>query len=344
MSASVRRPEFDIARGFTIILVVLGHCSWLGAPPWLIQLIFSFHMPLFFIVSGYFLRTTQKLSVVFIKESAASILLPYFWACVAIIGLSVLHAAISPNLGVSDQFSWWFKASLYGSGGVLESMPDGIGQIGGLWFLWALFWGRILLTFCNKIKYPVIPVACLFAVGFLTKDLFWLPLGIQPSLCCVTFLYAGQLAQKYEVFEAGKFNVLVWIGMFAIWIICAVFGGALYMVSNTYENIFLNIAGGVCCSFVLIKVCQLVANKATGFKHHPFETMGANTLAIFSMHIVELDVMPWDTVLGYLGLLPMPVWFSAFIFQLVVTAIMCGVLYVLPRFISGCFYKSRKLA
>lgn len=41
----------DIAKGIGIILVVLGHCVPYGGTTF--NLIFTFHMPLFFILSGY---------------------------------------------------------------------------------------------------------------------------------------------------------------------------------------------------------------------------------------------------------------------------------------------------
>ena len=49
-----RDPLFDNAKGLGIILLVLGHLFIFGSAPF--RVIFAFHMPLFFIVSGIFLR------------------------------------------------------------------------------------------------------------------------------------------------------------------------------------------------------------------------------------------------------------------------------------------------
>ena len=46
-----RVKYFDIARGITIILMIVGHTLSFG---WKRNLIFSFHMPLFIIISGMF--------------------------------------------------------------------------------------------------------------------------------------------------------------------------------------------------------------------------------------------------------------------------------------------------
>lgn len=47
----MRDRSIDAAKGIAIILVVLGHvCTGI---PWLVKWIYSFHMPLFFMISGY---------------------------------------------------------------------------------------------------------------------------------------------------------------------------------------------------------------------------------------------------------------------------------------------------
>jgi len=47
-----RNLTFDIMKGIAILCMMIGHSTW--PPEWLHRLIYSFHMPLFFIVAGYF--------------------------------------------------------------------------------------------------------------------------------------------------------------------------------------------------------------------------------------------------------------------------------------------------
>lgn len=54
----------DISKGLGIILVIIGHCVYLGGL--IHNWIFSFHMPLFFILSGIFIRKIKLNS--FIKN------------------------------------------------------------------------------------------------------------------------------------------------------------------------------------------------------------------------------------------------------------------------------------
>src|SRR5512140_3521698 len=53
-----KRIEYiDIARGIGILLVVLGHNDFAAFSPFFHQVIYSFHIPLFFFLSGYFINT-----------------------------------------------------------------------------------------------------------------------------------------------------------------------------------------------------------------------------------------------------------------------------------------------
>lgn len=53
-----KRIEYiDLAKAIAILLMVLGHCASLNDIPLIRSVIYSFHMPLFFIISGYFFKT-----------------------------------------------------------------------------------------------------------------------------------------------------------------------------------------------------------------------------------------------------------------------------------------------
>ena len=52
---TVNRIEYiDTAKAIAILSVIVGHCYWIKSIPYGIDVIYSFHMSLFFIVSGYF--------------------------------------------------------------------------------------------------------------------------------------------------------------------------------------------------------------------------------------------------------------------------------------------------
>ncbi len=71
-----RISYLDIAKGIGIIFVVVGH--HLSGIPALTTWIYSFHMPLFFIISGFLLSERKTIDIKrFIKKKANSLLYPY---------------------------------------------------------------------------------------------------------------------------------------------------------------------------------------------------------------------------------------------------------------------------
>lgn len=49
-----RIKYWDIAKGITILLVILGHAENIN--PYIRVIIFSYHMPFFFIANAYFIK------------------------------------------------------------------------------------------------------------------------------------------------------------------------------------------------------------------------------------------------------------------------------------------------
>ena len=76
-----RIDYFDIAKGMGMILVIIGHMPLKNR--YLINFIYSFHMPLFFIISGYFFKYRENKEC--IKNIFKKLILPYFITCILII-------------------------------------------------------------------------------------------------------------------------------------------------------------------------------------------------------------------------------------------------------------------
>lgn len=54
-----RRKDLDFAKGIGIILMVLGHCYSAGNGEHILCWLYSFHMPLFFIIPGMSMAFTD---------------------------------------------------------------------------------------------------------------------------------------------------------------------------------------------------------------------------------------------------------------------------------------------
>lgn len=69
-----RDRRYDCLRGILILLVVIGH----SGTDTLHDIIFLFHMPLFFILSGFFLQIEKLISRLYLKNKTVTLLVPYF--------------------------------------------------------------------------------------------------------------------------------------------------------------------------------------------------------------------------------------------------------------------------
>lgn len=87
--ASLRLKWLDIAKGITIILMVIGHTS---IPDPFSRFIYAFHMPLFFIASGWTTNWNKYNYMEFAKRKFRSIMVPFM--VYSVIVLSILRSDI----------------------------------------------------------------------------------------------------------------------------------------------------------------------------------------------------------------------------------------------------------
>src|ERR1041384_5770408 len=141
-TAIARRIEYlDMSRGIGILLVVLGHNDLGAVSPFAHKVIYSFHIPLFFFLSGYFINTSISFFDYF-KKRFHSILKPYLFTILLIYFVSVSFE----KMGFQNALGRIAKA-LYGSIHYIDW--------GQLWFLPHLFvvslYAFIFITLVSKL-------------------------------------------------------------------------------------------------------------------------------------------------------------------------------------------------
>lgn len=138
--ASERIRYFDIAKGILIILLVFAHFrSAIARMPFespYFEYVYGwnniftcFYMPAFFLISGY-CSNFKKQSRAFFNSLLKSLLLP-------IITLSLLTTIVT---------------SLIYHENILNNIVKSISWGFGLWFLWAILWGKIIVYIIERIK------------------------------------------------------------------------------------------------------------------------------------------------------------------------------------------------
>jgi len=122
---SKRIEYIDIARGIGILLVVLAHNDFAYVSVFAHKLIYSFHMPLFFFLSGYFLNVSIPF-VEFVKKRFNTLLKPYLFTIFLIYFTSISF----DNMSFATALRRIGK-SMYGAGHYIDWVQ--------LWFLPHLF-------------------------------------------------------------------------------------------------------------------------------------------------------------------------------------------------------------
>ena len=153
-----KQKNIDILKGLGIIFVVMGHSGGYGSGS-LSGYIYSFHMPLFFFISGYLLKIDKK-PIDFIKRKITTILIPYtLFFAFSFIWINTVYATIhkAPIFSFPFEKIDFFKALIL-SGGYLEKIPLNNFP---LWFLPHLFIALIISYGILKIRYIVIRTSCI---------------------------------------------------------------------------------------------------------------------------------------------------------------------------------------
>lgn len=189
--------EIDIMKGIGIFLVVLGHLNTL---PGISKVIYGFHMPLFFFISGFVFN--KKSSLVFIKEKFNRILVPYIFFSV----LTFLLYYI-PNYNDSK-----FKLSDLFIGTLLGVSNDYyLSWNVVLWFLPSLFLINIIFNFAVKysrvLKFIALGVLLLGGVIF-NKDDLYLPFHLGSSILMIPFFASGFFIKANYKNLMSKINMI----------------------------------------------------------------------------------------------------------------------------------------
>lgn len=112
VKSTTRIPWIDIAKGIGIILVVLGHASGASIVG---KYIYSFHMPLFFILSGMCFVPDKYSTAEFFKKRTKQLLLPSAYLTLLFIAISLLSAKGFDFYGLKNGLpgALWFLPVLY---------------------------------------------------------------------------------------------------------------------------------------------------------------------------------------------------------------------------------------
>lgn len=297
----------DLARGIAIVAVVIGHSLGKYFPGYFGNFIFAFHMPIFFVLSGYLYKRKSKIFL--LKNSFLNLLIPYLTTILIELGL-LLFYRIFPNSIIAPSKTSSVKefliSSIYASGGTVQVpyFNTTLMPIGALWFLVAMFFAtqifNLVMTIPFKeeieLKRSIIFLSLAF-IGTYSVKLVFLPFSIQPALLAQVFLYFGYLIKQYNIMK--YINSWINIGILILWLIDARYNLFAFEGASANHIVFAVVIG--CCSSLSVMFfCQCLSQIAHGSNFNRILIFwGKGSLLMLCFHLVDLDfVQLWPMVIS----------------------------------------------
>lgn len=209
-----RLDYIDALKGFTMFLVVWGHCIQIldnndFMDNELFSIIYSFHMPLFFLISGCFFKSILKFSFInFIKKKTLQFILPsitwmffyYSWEMYnGVFNYNILHFEHYLN---SSSWPFWFLIELFKTYVLL-------------FLLYRIFKNQIIIFLSAIIFVFLIPGQDMDLQRFL-----------------LPFFLLGILITDYDVF-IDKYIKLLIVGSLFVFLVCLYFWKVKYTIYFT---------------------------------------------------------------------------------------------------------------
>ena len=301
-----RLQYIDIAKGIAILAVIIGHVSIrmaglsYGAST-VTAVCFTFHMPLFFLLSGYFLHYERRFNW---KTEIQRLVVPYFVAALAVVVLEAMTAFIlrdQPQGMSFKRYVWeWFNAAIYGAAVLTdkEVWPQTF-RIGAIWFLLALFWARLFVTAACKTRCSGILVLILAITGDISARYIFLPFSIQAGMTVSIYVYLGTLARRHNMMEYLHSHRLVLIPALLIWLYAILhfngFGIGGADLGTTPVDVARNIIGSLGGIVTMIIISIYIEQFGHWTSSHLAE-IGRISLLILVIHIIDDDVTRIDAV------------------------------------------------
>ncbi|WP_034919501.1 acyltransferase family protein [Gillisia sp. CAL575] len=281
---NVERLGFvDIAKGLGIILVVVGHISPIKQ---LNQLIYTFHMPLFFLISGMFIRTnysTKELA----KKHFYRLIIPLLFFSLLFFPYQIFNLKMAGDLTYKNAIA---ISPIFGGNGITTTF----------WFPQVLFISLILINILKirlgkeRLMLLLLSVVLLIFSHIISTFSFlkYFPFSISVILYAIPMLLIGNSLRDFD-FEKYK-APLVFLMIIAIVFFFMKLNYEFDMKNNMYG---IPIVSELMAIITTAGVLSLSAYLKEGILGTAIAYIGNASLVIMFLHqFIQLSLpidMPW---------------------------------------------------
>lgn len=310
MSNNNRVIWADQVKAFAIWTMVLGHVGLQNQN--IMDLIFIFHVPVFFIISGYFDKGIDISKAVVVKNFK-SLLIPYFFFSIMAFSYCWISPYLHPELYYNGTLFQTFLKAFVG----LFLMDDisrsyAFLPLGPVWFLVSLFWTRLLFSVCVTVwrskRWVIIFIiaACILSVYYKRPSFFSLD-----SACMALPLYiCGYCIKKFKVLERlqGKFLCIL---ISIIGLLYTYFIGLLNGRVNMDATSFGSSAIMFYINAIVASISLIMFAKTINIRSTIIGKIGASTITILGTHMAVIIVFKvLGSILFAYNPSSLPLWYA----------------------------------
>mgnify|MGYP001099548321 FL=1 len=275
-----RLTYLDVAKGIGILLVVIGHVYAFNrqiVDRFFVIWLYSFHMPLFFIISGMLIAYKDEKDIwKFVKKRIKGILIPYVFFSI----FSIIVFAIVNDFN-REVFVQNVKATICGVG------------IDTLWFLPALFFGEVIFFVLRNLlknKYVICIIsAIIYTLGnFMMKDYGLICLFLGRICIAVGFIMIG----NYTMNLIRKRNMPLY-GLIVIAILSVILSkinGLVDLNNLVFNNHILYLINSLIGTYLILEISKLIDIDEIMY-------WGRNTLIVMATHLNIIYIL-FNKILG----------------------------------------------
>ncbi len=278
----------DIARGIAIISMVMGHTIQ-GLSH---EIVYSFHMPLFIILSGMFYKERNFKET--IKNIFFKLILPYVICTLVVEVLTCKYMALMGYYIIDWLRQISFSVLKWGNKFSIENVTS----LSALWFMPMLAGVRLIFRYLKKASKGdsvklIFLVALISYLGYvLGINGYLFPFSIDVSMFCVAFYYIGYILRQNERLDKILKNKKILLIISAIWIIAIVYNG-FDLGGRRYTNGAFLILTSTCGTIMILKISQLI-EKYLKYLGDAFAWYGKNSMFILAFHYIESKIFNYS--------------------------------------------------
>ena len=298
----------DNAKFIGITLMLIGHNSL--ASNEVFDFIYAFHMPLFFILSGYFASDKREPFMPYLKKNIRSLLVPYFMFSLIVLPLTYFHLWSNRDMLGCNSWNDFLIMPILGIFFVKTTIISYF--TGPIWFFVALFIVKMLF-FLYKLfytsKYSLISMSIVCTILFLlTKSLgIQLLFRLDSALLCFPFYVIGftmkylnrsVIFKKKSYWSAGMLSCVLFILTYYI----SINNGHVEISDAGYgHSLLLMYIGAILGSLGVIVVSRTIG------RNEYISTIGGGTAVILGLH-GNIQAMMKQIVVHWLGITTYSLW------------------------------------